>query len=77
MPPPNAWKLEDFELGRSVGAGQSCTVFLAREQSTGFICAIKMLPKDKILQSKMEENVLREIQIMSTLRYDSSFSFLL
>ena len=67
--PARMWTLENFELGPQIGSGQFSKVFLAREKSTGFICAIKMIPKDRILQSGSEDQVVREIRIMSSVMF--------
>ena len=63
------WTLEDFDIAQSIGSGQHSTVYLAREKSTKFICAIKMIPKDKILQSRTEEQVYYEIYCMLRIKF--------
>lgn len=58
-----------FEIGRALGKGKFGRVYLARERSSGFICALKTLYKDEIQQGRMEKQVLREVEIQSNLRH--------
>lgn len=69
MSVPRSWQISDFEVGRQIGSGQHSTVYLVREKSTGFICAIKMIPKETILESRTEYQVLQEIKILLTVKY--------
>lgn len=39
-----AWSLEDFEIGRRLGQGKFGRVYLARENSSGYVVAIKASP---------------------------------
>ncbi|KAK3989748.1 serine/threonine-protein kinase [Cladorrhinum sp. PSN332] len=56
-----------FEIGRALGKGKFGRVYLARERSSGFICALKTLYKDEIQQARIEKQVLREFEIQSNL----------
>lgn len=58
-----------FEIGRPLGKGKFGRVYLARERSTGFICALKVLHKNELQQGKVEKQVRREIEIQSNLRH--------
>lgn len=58
-----------FEIGRSLGKGKFGRVYLARDRRSGFICALKVLHKDEILQDRVEKQVMREIEIQSHLRH--------
>ncbi|QSL64767.1 hypothetical protein MERGE_002069 [Pneumocystis wakefieldiae] len=58
-----------FEIGRPLGKGKFGRVYLAQERRTGFICALKVLHKSELMQSKIEKQVRREIEIQSNLRH--------
>jgi serine/threonine protein kinase len=42
------WKLENFEIGRKMGAGKFGNVYMAREKETKFIVALKVLHKEQV-----------------------------
>ncbi|KAI0866231.1 serine/threonine protein kinase, AGC family [Xylaria cubensis] len=58
-----------FEVGRALGKGHFGRVYLARERSSGFICALKTLYKDEIQTDMMRRQVCREVEIQSNLRH--------
>lgn len=58
-----------FEVGKPLGKGKFGRVYLARERSSGFVCALKVLHKAEITQGKVEKQVRREIEIQSNLRH--------
>lgn len=66
---PIEWHLSMFEIGRPLGKGKFGRVYLAQEKRTGFICALKMQQKSELMQSKVEKQVRREIEIQSNLRH--------
>ncbi|KAI9803318.1 MAG: hypothetical protein M1825_002109 [Sarcosagium campestre] len=68
-PPGNKYKLSQFEMGRPLGKGKFGRVYLAKQKSTGFICAIKVLHKPELRQGKVEKQLRREIEIQSNLRH--------
>ncbi len=68
-PPPKQFHLGMFEIGRPLGKGKFGRVYLARERSSGFVCALKVLHKNEIQQGKVETQVRREIEIQSNLRH--------
>lgn len=39
----NKWKLTDFDIGKPLGRGKFGCVYLAREKSTKYICALKVI----------------------------------
>lgn len=63
------WTLEDFEIGRPLGRGKFGNVYLAREKSTKFIVALKVLFKSQLQKNKVEHQLRREIEIQSHLRH--------
>lgn len=67
--PPKQFHLGMFEIGRPLGKGKFGRVYLARERSSGFVCALKVLHKIEIQQGKVEKQVRREIEIQSNLRH--------
>lgn len=52
-----------------MGKGKFGRVYLAKERSTGFVCALKVLHKAEIEQGKVEKQVRREIEIQSNLTH--------
>ena len=53
-------KIEDFKLGRKLGAGKFGEVFLAQHKKSGFVCAVKRINKLNIDQ-KLLIQMIREI----------------
>ncbi|OBT98936.1 spindle assembly checkpoint kinase [Pseudogymnoascus verrucosus] len=68
---PKECHLSMFEIGKPLGKGSFGHVYLARERSSGFVCALKVLYKHEIQQAKVERQVRREIEIQSNLRHDN------
>ncbi|KAM5379563.1 hypothetical protein ACJZ2D_003911 [Fusarium nematophilum] len=66
---PKQFHLGMFEIGRPLGKGKFGRVYLARERTTGFICALKVLHKTELQQGRVEKQVRREIEIQSNLRH--------
>ena len=73
-PPPAlsaspVWRLADFDIGKPLGHGKFGHVYLAREKSTRFVCALKVLFKSQLLKAECEYQLKREIEIQSHLRH--------
>ncbi|GAO13240.1 uncharacterized protein UV8b_03655 [Ustilaginoidea virens] len=66
---PKQFHLGMFEIGRPLGKGKFGRVYLARERSSGFICALKVLHKNELQSGGVERQVRREIEIQSNLRH--------
>ncbi|KAF2226784.1 kinase-like domain-containing protein [Elsinoe ampelina] len=66
---PKQFHLGMFEIGKPLGKGKFGRVYLAREKSTGFVCALKVLHKSELQQGKVEKQVRREIEIQSNLAH--------
>jgi aurora kinase len=66
---PKQWHLGLFEIGKPLGKGKFGRVYLAKERSTGFVCALKVLHKSELTQGKVEKQVRREIEIQSHLAH--------
>ncbi|KAI0165875.1 kinase-like protein [Xylariaceae sp. FL1272] len=66
---PTQYHLGMFEIGRPLGKGKFGRVYLARERTQGFMCALKVLHKSELSQGKVEKQVRREIEIQSNLRH--------
>ncbi|XXH05061.1 Mitochondrial inner membrane protease atp23 [Hypoxylon texense] len=66
---PKQFHLGMFEIGRPLGKGKFGRVYLARERTSGFICALKVLHKGELQQGRVEKQVRREIEIQSNLRH--------
>jgi aurora kinase len=58
-----------FEIGKPLGKGKFGRVYLARDRSSGFVCALKVLHKIELQQGKVEKQVRREIEIQSNLAH--------
>ncbi|KAH6897030.1 kinase-like domain-containing protein [Thelonectria olida] len=65
---PKQFHLGMFEIGRPLGRGKFGRVYLAKERTTGFICALKVLHKEE-LRDGGKKQVQREIEIQSNLRH--------
>merc|ERR1712048_394047 len=63
------WKLDDFDIGGKLGIGKFGKVYLAREKQTQFICAIKVLYKERLRDFNAEHCLRREIEIMTNIRH--------
>ncbi|KAI9823530.1 MAG: Serine/threonine-protein kinase ark1 [Sarea resinae] len=66
---PKRFHLGMFEIGKPLGKGKFGRVYLAKERSTGFVCALKVLHKTELQQGKVEKQLRREIEIQSNLRH--------
>ncbi|KAK5990228.1 Serine/threonine-protein kinase ark1 [Cladobotryum mycophilum] len=66
---PKQFHLGMFEIGRPLGKGKFGRVYLARERTSGFICALKVLHKEELRDGNVEKQVRREIEIQSNLRH--------
>ncbi|KAI2630717.1 kinase-like protein [Hypoxylon sp. NC1633] len=66
---PRQFHLGMFEIGKPLGKGKFGRVYLARERTNGFICALKVLHKNELQQGRVEKQVRREIEIQSNLRH--------
>jgi aurora kinase, other len=66
---PKKFHLGMFEIGKPLGKGKFGRVYLARERTSGFVCALKVLHKKEIQDGKVEKQVRREIEIQSNLRH--------
>jgi len=66
---PKQFHLGMFEIGRPLGKGKFGRVYLARERTTGFVCALKTLYKSELQNSSAEKQVRREVEIQSNLRH--------
>lgn len=64
-----SWALTDFDLGRPLGKGKFGNVYLAREKASHYVVALKVLFKSQILDSEIEHQVRREVEIQCRLRH--------
>lgn len=60
--------LSDFDIGRALGKGKFGNVYLAREKTSRFIIALKVLFKSQLQKANVEHQLRREIEIQSHLR---------
>ncbi|CAF0756325.1 unnamed protein product [Rotaria sordida] len=65
----SSWTIEDFEIGNLLGRGRFGYVYCGREKQTRFVVALKILFKVQLKNSKMEQQVKREIEIQSNLKH--------
>ncbi|XP_065346339.1 aurora kinase C-like [Cloeon dipterum] len=72
----DSWALEDFEIGRPLGRGKFGRVYLAREKSTKYPVALKMIFKNELVKHKMEQQLIREIEIQSHLKHENVLQML-
>ncbi|XP_065701850.1 aurora kinase C-like [Patagioenas fasciata] len=69
LPPQRTFTLDDFEIGRPLGKGKFGSVYLARERSTKFLVALKVLFKSQVEKEGVEHQLRREIEIMAHLQH--------
>jgi len=62
-------ELTDFDIGKPLGRGKFGSVYLAREKSFKYICALKVLYKSQLSKAGVEHQLRREIEIQSHLRH--------
>ncbi|XP_077982536.1 aurora kinase C-like [Glandiceps talaboti] len=65
------WSLADFDIGRPLGKGKFGNVYLAREKTTKFITALKVLFKSQLQRAGVEHQLRREIEIQTHLRHSN------
>lgn len=63
------WCLDDFEIGKPLGRGKFGSVYLAREKSSKFLVALKVLQKKQLTQKLVLHQLRREIEIQMHLRH--------
>jgi aurora kinase len=66
---PKNLHLGMFEIGKPLGKGKFGRVYLAKERSSGFVCALKVLHKSELQQGGVQRQVRREIEIQANLRH--------
>ncbi|OMO82370.1 hypothetical protein COLO4_23061 [Corchorus olitorius] len=66
--------LGDYILGPRIGSGSFAVVWKARHRQNGFEVAVKEIDK-KLLSSKVSENLLKEISILSTINHPNIIRF--
>ncbi|KIM52294.1 hypothetical protein SCLCIDRAFT_569321 [Scleroderma citrinum Foug A] len=68
--PTREWKLNDFDIGRPLGKGKFGRVYMVRTKcEPHYIVALKCLYKSEIVQSHVEKQIRREIEIQQNLRH--------
>ncbi|KAM6457171.1 aurora kinase C-like isoform 4-T4 [Liasis olivaceus] len=67
--PRRIWSTGDFEFGKPLGKGRFGAVYLAREKTTHFILALKVIFKSALEKAQLEHQLRREIEILSHLRH--------
>ena len=65
----------DFELIKRISSGAFARVFLARKKSTGDIFAIKVLPKDEMIQKNQVKRIFAERDILLRFRNPGIIKF--
>jgi serine/threonine protein kinase len=60
---------DDIDIGERLGAGKFGKVYLARDRSSEFIFALKILNKKQLVKHKLEQQLQREIEIQNHLRH--------
>ncbi|CAR30973.1 hypothetical protein ZYGR_0P02770 [Zygosaccharomyces rouxii] len=63
--------LKDFEIGKKLGKGKFGRVYCVRHKVTGFICAMKVMEKQEIMQYNVQKQFRREVEIQSSLNHQN------
>ncbi|XP_053958092.1 aurora kinase B [Anastrepha ludens] len=66
---PYEWSTRDFEMGAPLGRGKFGRVYLARERTSNFIVAMKIMFKAELEKGNVQRQVLREIEIQTRLKH--------
>ncbi|KAA6354673.1 MAG: putative Aurora kinase, partial [Streblomastix strix] len=69
------WSINDFEIGYLLGQGKYGNVYLVREKTTKFPCALKVLNKNQLLKERCERQIRREIEILMHLKHQNVVRF--
>jgi len=64
---PTQWSLNHFEIAKKLGRGKFGHVYLARENKSKIVVALKVIHKKQMLRHRMEHQLVREIEIQSHL----------
>ncbi|XVF22263.1 hypothetical protein REPUB_Repub12eG0158400 [Reevesia pubescens] len=72
--PSQARLVGDYILGPRIGSGSFAVVWKSRNRQTGLEVAVKEIDK-KLLSSKVSENLLKEISILSTINHPNIIHF--
>ncbi|KAH8114812.1 kinase-like protein [Phellopilus nigrolimitatus] len=68
--PTRDWDLNSFDIGRGLGKGKFGRVYMVRtKREPLYILALKCLYKSEIVESKVEKQIRREIEIQQNLRH--------
>lgn len=68
--PTRDWHLYDFDIGRPLGKGRFGHVYMVRTKvEPHYILALKCLYKKEIVESRVEKQIRREIEIQQNLRH--------
>ncbi|KAG8214699.1 kinase-like protein [Butyriboletus roseoflavus] len=68
--PTREWNLNSFDIGRPLGKGKFGRVYMVRTKvEPHYILALKCLYKSEIVQSRVEKQIRREIEIQQNLRH--------
>lgn len=70
-PKMKKWCLEDFDIGKPLGKGKFGSVYLAREKTSKYIVALKLMFKSQLQKAQVEHQLRREIEIQSHLRHEN------
>lgn len=62
-------KLDDFDIGKPLGAGEFGQVWLVKHKPTQYVLALKLIDKQKIVKHNMVKQLRREIEIHSNLKH--------
>ena len=66
---PSRLSKDNFKIIKKLGEGKFGKVFMVREITTGFITAMKVVEKKKIIQDNILEQFTRELKIQAFLNH--------
>jgi aurora kinase, other len=68
------YKISDFILLEKAGQGTYSEVYKAVEKSSGFVCSLKILNKEKMINMGVLDNLVREIKLSLFLNHPNLVS---
>lgn len=64
--------LGQFEMGKKLGKGRFGDVYMVKEKKLGFVLALKVINKQELIESDMQNQLIFEIKIQTFLNHPNT-----